>query len=567
MDHSLKVASLVLVLGLVAEAQPPIPGQKKAAGGANPSRRAPDGMPLTGLSPAKLIPHLCVYSYPVSSQSADCRAYCDQGFGYYYSYVWMEAARCFETALRHDPECAYAWLYLARSLEKWGKGLNPPPSGPFAAAIGGVLFGHLPEPLKKSAVEMAWEKAKQYHALSGQREQLLIQAALQEKGLWPNTPPEERKKKAQATLDELLILHEDDEEGWFWRGQMADNANARVPFYKALLKINPLHPGASHELVHFYENFRRPALGWPYAEVYMKSSPGLPHAFHMQAHLAMRIGKWQQTTDWSAKAIELQRDYHKLYNVRPAEDHQFSHHLETLTRSLIHDGRFAEAKRIKSEAIGHGYQYRPEWIRMAITEKDWAEAGRLIDAWRRTDKANAAYFGALVALEQGEPQRAAAEIDTLREQIKVRRTDKTLELKLWEIQGRYECQAGQAETGLKLLKRLVDRTKDDYRHHAWGNGAVYMETWGISALEAGDAASAAEAFQEALAHDSGSVRGALGMWAISERLGQVKQAERYLKLARRCWERADERDFQRLQRDYADKASRLPVASLATEGQ
>ena len=74
-----------------------------------------------------------------------------------------------------------------------------------------------------------------------------------------------------------------------------------VPFYKALLQVNPLHPGANHELVHFYENMRRPALGWPYAENYIKSSPGIPHPFHMQAHLATRIGRWDKTSDRSCR--------------------------------------------------------------------------------------------------------------------------------------------------------------------------------------------------------------------------------------------------------------------------
>ena len=56
---------------------------------------------------------------------------------------------------------------------------------------------------------------------------------------------------------------------------------------------------------------------------------------------------------------------------------------------------------------------------------------------------------------------------------------------------------------MKLLKKLVDATKNDFFHHAWGNGAVYMESWGIGALEAGSATDAEEAFQEALAHDAG----------------------------------------------------------------
>ena len=42
--------------------------------------------------------------------------------------------------------------------------------------------------------------------------------------------PDERKKKAQQSLDELLTLYEDDEEGWFWRAQTrhGDGPNAAV---------------------------------------------------------------------------------------------------------------------------------------------------------------------------------------------------------------------------------------------------------------------------------------------------------------------------------------------------
>src|ERR1700753_3925685 len=147
--------------------------------------------------------------------------------------------------------------------------------------------------------------------------------------MWADTPADARMKKAAATLDELLTLYEDDEEGWFWRAQLAEGPNGKVPFYKALLRVNAIHPGATHELVHFYENMRRPALGWPFAEGYIKSSPGIPHAFHMQAHLAMRIGKWGTTSNWSWRAVELEKQYHTYQGVTPGEDHQFGHHMET----------------------------------------------------------------------------------------------------------------------------------------------------------------------------------------------------------------------------------------------
>ncbi|OWK44490.1 tetratricopeptide repeat protein [Fimbriiglobus ruber] len=528
---------------------------------------APGAMPLTGLAPARAVPDLCVYSYHVSTTSPECQTFCDQAFGYYYSYVWMEAARCFETALRHDPNCAYAWLGLHRSLEKWGKG-DKPAAAPLLAVIGAAGQGKLPDQYTKSPRDYALDKAKELMPKAGPREQLLIQAKLQEKGMLPGVGPEERKKKAQASLDELLTLYGDDEEGWFWRAQIAEGPNASAPIYQALLRINPLNPGANHELVHFYENIRRPALGWPFAEGYIKSSPGIPHALHMQAHLAMRIGKWKPTTDWSAKAVELERAYHKQANVKPADDHQFFHHMETLTRALVHDGRFAEAKAIQKEAVGYNQHFRGEWFRMALGQRDWAAAQQIVDFHRKGDKFNAAYHAALLALDQGDTKRATAEVDVMRQlgQSK-QRGNKQQELRLWEASGRLLCATGQGEAGVKLLRRTIDKTKDDFAHHAWGGGAYYMEVWGTAALEAGLPAEAEEAFQEALAHDAGSVRGALGMWALNVRRGRTEEAERFLKVARRCWAKADSKDFDALRDDYARRASHVAGATEVAAGE
>jgi Tfp pilus assembly protein PilF len=524
-------------------------------------------MPLTGLAEAKPMFDACLYKYPVSTTNETCQAFVNQGLGMYYSYVWIEAARAFETALRHDPDCAYAWLMLHRSLEKWGKPGAVVPAAPFVGLLGGAIYGQLPTRLGKNAQDYALAMARKLMPKANHREQLLIQSRLQEKGMWPNVGPSERVKKAQQSLDELLTLHEDDEEGWFWRAQLArgDGPNAGAVFYKALLKVNPLHPGANHEFVHFFENVKRPALGWPYAENYMKSSPGIPHAFHMQAHLGMRIGKWGVTTDWSSRAVDLQIAYHKYQGVTPGEDHQFNHHMETLTRSLVHDGRFAEARKIKSLAEGYKYAFRPEWLRMAIARRDWPEAQKLIGQLRRTDKSGGAYYPALAALEKGDTEQVGREVDTLRELQQKRKSDRNLERRLWEVQGRYLCQKGDADAGVKLLKKLVGATKNDFAHHSWGNGAVYMESWGIGALEAGNATEAEEAFQEALAHDAGSVRGALGLWALCERLGRTEEAERYMRLAHRFWAKADPKDFAALQSDMARRAGKLVKTVAAGE--
>ena len=487
-----------------------------------PARAAAAKMPMTGLAPAKLIPNLCLLKYRISTSSTECQQFFDQGLGYLYSYVWMEAARSFETAARHDPECAMAWWGLSRALERWGKGNHT----------------------------QALKKADGLRDHASHREQQLILPRMQEKGMAPGVGSQEaRKKAAIATLDNMLALYDDDEEAWFYRAQLAGGAGlfggqvSSVPYYKALWRINELHPAANHELLQFYETFRRPALGWLYAENYIKSSPGIPHPFHMQAHLATRLGRWDKTSDRSAHAIELERAYHKEMNVKPQEDHQFQHHLEILSLSLIHDGRFKEAHAIKDEMLGYKMNLWLPWFRLALAERDWAEALKIVEQFRKNDKLTASYLTALIYLKQNDWSRAAPEVEVLRQAFQNRKQDPILEYRLWETQGLLLCATGSVDAGLKLLAKAVDKSKSDYSHHSWGNGAYYMEEWGTAALQGHKPDIAEEGLLEALAHDPGSVRAALGLQVLCERQGRTEEAARYAELAHRCWRRATPESF------------------------
>src|SRR5437660_5655340 len=218
-------------------------------------------LPMTGLTPAKLIPNLSSVHYRISTASPDCQAFFDQGLGSLYFYVWMEASRSFETAALKDPDCALAWWGLSRALDRWGRG---------------------------DSANKALQKAHELRDRASHREQLLIQARIQEKGLPPYAGgnAEAHKKAATETIDSMISLFDDDEEAWFYRAQLGGGERlfggtaAAAPFYKALVRLNPLHPAANHELLHHYENIQRPALGWLHAESYIKSSPATPHAFH-----------------------------------------------------------------------------------------------------------------------------------------------------------------------------------------------------------------------------------------------------------------------------------------------
>ena len=84
---------------------------------ANAGQAADAKLPISGLAPAKIHPDLCGVKYRITTASPECQVFFDQGLGFYYSYVWMESCRSFETACRHDPDCAMAWWGLSRALE------------------------------------------------------------------------------------------------------------------------------------------------------------------------------------------------------------------------------------------------------------------------------------------------------------------------------------------------------------------------------------------------------------------------------------------------------------------
>jgi Tfp pilus assembly protein PilF len=282
----------------------------------------------------------------------------------------------------------------------------------------------------------------------------------------------------------------------------------------------------------------------------------------MQAHLAMRLGRWDKTTDRSLRAAELERAYQKAMGVTAQEDYQFTHHLEVLMQAFVHDGRLEEARQLKKECEGYHFEHRLPWFQLHLAEGNWDEALRLADRYRKTDKAMASYLRALVFLKKGDPSRAAPEVDVLQQAYEKKRKDRNLERNLWEVQGLLLCARGAADAGLKLLSRAVEKTKDEYGKHAWGHGAYYMEAWGIAALQAGRMDVAEEAFLESLAHDPGSARAALGLQILCERQGRNDEAIRYAELAHRVWRRASPEALQtalaELRHDFTPKAPGAP---------
>ena len=83
---------------------------------------------------------------------------------------------------------------------------------------------------------------------------------------------------------------------------------------------NPRHPGATHYLIHSYDEPIHAPLGLRAARVYAEIAPGAPHALHMPSHIFLALGRWQESVDSNTASAQAALDketpdraYHALW--------------------------------------------------------------------------------------------------------------------------------------------------------------------------------------------------------------------------------------------------------------
>jgi len=349
-----------------------------------------------------------------------------------------------------------------------------------------------------------------------------------------------RREEFLNALDSALVAYPDDAELLVWRGKahggyFGGAGLQSIPYQLAAHRLAPEHPGANHELVHAYEGIDRPALGWPYTVGFRNSAPNMPHANHMQAHLAMRLGRWDEAIDCTRMSRK------KSLEGYPELDP--SHHIDVLIRCLAHQGRFEEA-----EGEPRAYRDGLPWARLLMLKAD----PQALEDWaarrRQTNAPDGFYVGAIAKLNANDLAAAQPFVQYVEEQWK--KNPGPQFYRYAEVKGRYLVQGGDPEGGLKLLREAGAKAVKDAGLHAWGGGSYQLEVWGEAALRAGRLDEAEEAYHEALAHEHGSILGCLGMQVVWERRGRPDMAEHYAARAAHAWRRADpgiaERHLKRL---------------------
>ena len=424
--------------------------------------------------PVPIVAGVGIVSQKVTTKSPKAQAFYDQGLAYLHSYVWIEAARSFNQALREDPDCAMAWMGLARAEQ----GLH-----------------------RDKETIAAIEKAKSLaaRATEGERRHVALRAQQIEA---QNAPAEKEGEKHDAykrALEKAIAADPSDAELWVLRGNAEEpgpwgrgqaGGIGAIAYYEAALARYPGHFGAHHYLVHAFENVGRHAEAATHGKIYSDAAPRVAHAQHMYGHVLPRLGKWKEALVQFEKADAIEEAYARAEKLRPGDDWHHVHNLQLLGYTYLRVGRLDEAEKSFRRAFHTPIRYRQYGWQHATLAEYLLLRGRPEEALRaarelrsRTPGARAA--GAAVEgetlLALGRRDEAAEAAKRARKEFEAAKSDAGSDAR-W-IERFVEPFIRQLEAELALtekasedhLLKLADDLAGNPRFDAWGEGLFRLE--------------------------------------------------------------------------------------------
>jgi len=298
----------------------------------------------------------------VTTISPEAQAFYNQGVAYLHSYVWIEAARSCNQALRSDPKLALAYVCLSRAYS----GLEDQVAARAALQRASSLAGNLSE---REQLRIAL-RAQQLDAIND------IQ----------NAAKHEAYKKA---IDEALGEYPQDSELWLLRGNAEEPTAAgrgqrglvgAVAYYQATLGISPGNPAAEHYLVHAYESIGHPEEAAKHGAIYARLCPAVAHAQHMYGHDLRIIGRNEEAIAQFRKADALEKVYYQSEGIPARYDWHRIHNLDLMAESYEFKGQVKQAEELLREFFslpandGLFGSYQGDWPRFLLSHGRYQEA-------------------------------------------------------------------------------------------------------------------------------------------------------------------------------------------------
>ena len=266
---------------------------------------------------ATLIPGMGQVDFPVTTASPEAQKFVNQGVAQVHSYYYFEAERSFRQAALLDPACPMAY---------WGM------------AMANVNNSKRAKGFMKEA------RAKAATAKLTRREELYLDAL---EPLYYKDGGDDKAKKKDHLLGLEAIVAEFpgdlDARAWMalvaWQNAGSDGSRQALDVtLESVLDKNPLHPGAHHYRIHFWDHVKV-ARAEKAAALYARSAPGIAHAWHMPGHTYTELERYADAAYQQEGSARVDHAYMIRDRVMPFEIHNYAHNNQWLATSLSHIGR------------------------------------------------------------------------------------------------------------------------------------------------------------------------------------------------------------------------------------
>jgi tetratricopeptide (TPR) repeat protein len=448
-------------------------------------------------------------SFPISCVPAVQNRF-DRGVALLHSFAYNAAAETFQDVAELDPQCAMAHWGVAMTYfhQLWDPPVEP-----------ATISSAQKEVQRAQQIGTGSERERQFiHALS-----LLYQdvatvpyrtRVLNYEQAMSNLAAQDRKDVEAQVFYALALLA---------NATPADKTHAKqkkaADLLEPIARAYPQHPGASHYLIHAYDNAELAPKGLPAARAYSQIAPSAPHALHMPSHIFTRLGLWQDSINSNLAAREAAH--------RQGDTGEELHAMDYLVYAYLQSGRDNDAalviqqlKNMLTPDVGEfkiAYASTAMPIRYAVERGQWTDAAGIIptEGTPLPVVAIAVWARGLGLARSGHASEGRTEIDRLRqleEQLRASGDDYWAtqvgilrrEVMAWSAQA-----TGKADEAATLLRMSADE-EDAIEKLPVTPGPIVpaREQLGFLLLEQKHAGPALKEFETALVNAPGR-RGAL----------------------------------------------------------
>ena len=439
---------------------------------------------------------------PVTTSVPRAQQFYDQGLAYLHSYVWIEAARSFNEALRADRSLAMAELGLSYALAD----LDDAPGARAASARASELAGAT-TPRERFRIELrarqlaAADKPGDAAAASAYRTRL-------------------DRVTAEFGSDVELLLLAGHAQGSGSSGQGGGSpglgggsaglgmsgGSASLQYYERARALSPDYFAIDHYLAHAYENIGRPDAALPYAQRFAAKASAVPHAHHMYGHVLRQLDRMPEAIAQFETADALHTSFAAAERIPIDLDWHYRHNLDLLATSYQYVGQMRKAAGLLRQsfdlpASGHfGHEQdvnKRAWPLFLLGRGRTAEALAASVVLQGHSSPVVQALGHILASRalqtSGRLDEAAAEGNlALRQMRAAGPAGGTLVPDFELAQGAYLLRTGDAGAGGTELRAGVTKLMADSSPDAWITTVFQLESAVRTARESGQPALAAD---------------------------------------------------------------------------